>query len=152
MNYGHLFTIMEWFSAWRSRSNPWNVDGKPWLSNLGHPPPAETPCFELTPPSPTRKNIRVSKVDVFNFCTGFRWTAVLESVQRNPLTNAVTLQSIPLFWRFLRSEFRCNALHSTIQYLKHSNLAVDSAKHCRGFHWTLQWTPLLAVVDSTAVL
>ena len=41
--------------------------------------------------------ITVPKVSILNFCSGFRWTAVLESVQRNPLTNVVTLQSIPLF-------------------------------------------------------
>ena len=69
--------------------------------------------------------ITVPKVSILHFCSGFRWTAVLESVQRNPLTNAVTLQSIPLSWRFLRSEFRCNALDSTIKYFK---LAVDSSK------------------------
>ena len=55
-------------------------------------------------------------MDIFNLCSGFCRTAVLESVQRNPLTNAVTLQSIPLFCRFLRSEFRCIALDSTIKY------------------------------------
>ena len=49
-----------------------------------------------------------------NFCSGFRWTAALEGVQRNPLTNAVTLQSIPFFCRFVCSEFRCNALDSTM--------------------------------------
>ena len=61
--------------------------------------------------------ITVPKVGILNFCSGFRWTAVLESVQRNPLTNAITLQSIPLFWRFFCSEFRCKALDSTIKYL-----------------------------------
>ena len=94
-------------------------------------------------------NITVPKVGILNFCSGFRWTAVLESVQRNPLTNAITLQSIPLFWRFFCSEFRCKALDSNFKYLKHSDLAVDSTKHCRGFHWTLQWTPPMAALDST---
>ena len=74
--------------------------------------------------------ITVPKVGILNFCSGFRWTAVLVSVQRNPLTNAITLQSIPLFWRFFCSEFRCKALDSTIKYLKHSDLAVDSALTC----------------------
>ena len=63
------------------------------------------------------------KVGNLNFRSGIRFD---ESVQRNPLTNAVTLQSIPLFWHFLRSEFRCNALDSTIKYLEHSDLVVDS--------------------------
>ena len=81
-----------------------------------------------------RFSITVPKVGILNICSGFRWTAVLESVQRNPLTNAITLQSIPLFWRFFCSEFRCKALDSTIKYLKYSDLAVDSTKHCRGFH------------------
>ena len=93
--------------------------------------------------------ITVPKVGILNICSGFCWTAVLESVQRNPLTNAITLQSIPLFWRFFCSEFRCKALDSTIKYLKLSDLAVDSTKHCRGFHWTLQWTPPMAAVEST---
>ena len=39
-------------------------------------------------------------------CSGIRWTAVLESVQRNPLTNVFTLQSIPPFGRFPFNEFR----------------------------------------------
>ena len=81
-----------------------------------------------------RNPITVPKVGILNICSGFRWTAVLESVQRNSLTNAITLQSIPLFWRFFCSEFRCKALDSTIKYLKHSDLAVDSTKHCHGFH------------------
>ena len=76
-------------------------------------------------------NSRLPKVCILHFCSGFRWTAVLESVQRNPLTNAVTLQSIPLYWQFFCSEFCCKALDSTIKYLKHSDLAVDSTKHCR---------------------
>ena len=77
------------------------------------------PCKTNEPQTST---ITQPKVGILNFCSGFRWTAVLESVQRNPLTNAVTLQSIPLFRRFLCSEFRCNALDSTIKYLKHSDL------------------------------
>ena len=31
-----------------------------------------------------RYNITVPKAGILNFCSGFRWTAVLESVQRNP--------------------------------------------------------------------
>ena len=71
--------------------------------------------------SSSRTIITVPKVSILNFCSGIRWTAVLESVQRNPLTNAVTLQSIPLFYSFRRSEFRCNALDSTIKYLHDAN-------------------------------
>ena len=99
--------------------------------------------------SATGNYITWPKVGNLNFCSGFRWTAVLESVQRNPLTNAVTLQSIPLFWLIFCSEFRCKALDSTIKYLKHSDLAVESTKQRRGFHWTLQWTPPMAAVEST---
>ena len=86
------------------------------------------------------------KVGNLNFCSGIRFD---ESVQRNPLTKAITLQSIPLFWHFLRIYFRCNALDSTIKYLEHSDFVVGSTKHCRGFHWTLQWTPPMAAVEST---
>ena len=96
------------------------------------------------------------KVGILNFCSGFRWTAVLESVQRNPVTNAVTLQSIPLFWRFFCSEFRCKALDSTIKYPKIRilhwiplNTAVDSTERCSGLHRWPQWTPPVAAVEST---
>ena len=111
-----------------------------------------TICLFTTRQSSFRtRSITVPKVGILNFGSGFRWRAVLESVQRNPLTNAVTLQSIPLFRRFLRSEFRCNAFDSTIKYLKHSDLAVDSTKRCSGLRRWPQWNPPLAAVDSTAV-
>ena len=73
--------------------------------------------------------ITVPKVGILNFGSRFRWLAVLESVQRNSLTNTVTLQSIPLFCRFLRSEFHCvhwNPLSNTL------NIRI------------LQWIPLNA--------
>ena len=31
------------------------------------------------------------KVGILSFCSGIRWTAVLEGMQRNPLTIAITL-------------------------------------------------------------
>ena len=52
-------------------------------------------------------NITVPKVGILSFCSGIRWTAVLEVVQRNPLTTAITSQSIPPFGRFPFSRFCC---------------------------------------------
>ena len=52
-------------------------------------------------------DITVPKVCILDFCSVTLWTAVLETVQRNPLTTAITLQSIPPFGRFPSSGFRC---------------------------------------------
>ena len=74
-------------------------------------------------------HITVPKVGILNYGSGFRWTAVLESVQRNPLTNAVTLQSIPLFGDAVDYELFLPAC---------------------GFEWiTALWIPLWITVNST---
>ena len=57
---------------------------------------------------------------------------------------------------FLFQRTSLRALDSTIKYLKHANLAVESTKRsnplqerCSGFQYSQQWTPPMAVLEST---
>ena len=93
-----------------------------------------------------------------NFCSGFRWTAVLESVQLNPMTMLLRCSRFHFFGDFSAVNFAgmhwtalSNNLANRILQWISLNTAMDSTERCSGLHRWLQWNPLLAVVDSTAV-
>ena len=86
-------------------------------------------------------DITVPKVGILSFCSGIRWTAVLEGVQRNPLTNAITSQSVPPFGRFLFSEFCCVYCHCNGNFPKQALLTFRG--HFR------KWTFLAVNITNT---